>query len=124
LRLQYSTEAAAENALLYAIDKLGKLNPEEQVAIRRPVQPHIRARVRNGDAKIKPVVAPVPLVYEVCLAAPQIKPLSRYEPKVSDKKATGLALLEDEPYIEAVNLYRYKAQYRTYGKLDKTPVSL
>lgn len=117
--LQYSTEAAAEKTLLFAIDKLSKLDPEEQVAIRRPVQPHIRARVRNGDAKIKPVVAPVPLVYEACLPAPQIKPLLRYEPKVSNKKSTGLALLEDDPYIEAVNLYRYKAQYRTYGKLNK-----
>jgi hypothetical protein len=115
--LQHFTEGSMENALLYGIDLLGKLDPEEQVAIRRLVQPHIRARVGNGDAKVKPIIAPVPFVYEASQPAPRIKPLPRYEPKTSSKKSTGLALLEDEPYFEAMNLYRYKDKHRVYGSL-------
>lgn len=119
--MQHFTEGSMENALLFGIDRLGKLDPEEQVAIRRLVQPHIRARVGNGEAKVKPIIAPVPFVYDASLTAPRIKPLLRYEPKVSTKKATGLALLEDEPYVEALNLYRYKEKHRVYGALKKKP---
>ena len=121
MAMQHFSEGSVEKALLYAIDKLNLLDPEEQVAIRRPVQPHIRARVRNGDAKVKPIIAPVPFVYETSRPAPNIKPLVRYEPKVASKKATGLALLEDEPYIDAMNLYRYKEKHRVYGPLMKQP---
>jgi hypothetical protein len=117
--MQHYSEGSVENTLLFAIDKLSRLDPKEQVAIRRVVQPHIRARVRNGDSKVKPIVAPVPFVYEACQAAPRIKPLTDYEPKVADKKTTGLALLEDEPYIEAMNLYRYMEKHRVYGPLKK-----
>lgn len=118
--LQHFAEGSMENALRYGIELLGKLDPEEQVAIRRLVQPHIRARVGNGEAKVKPIIAPVPFVYEASLPAPRIKPLLRYEPKVSSKKTTGLALLEDEPYFEAMNLYRYKEKHRVYGALKKS----
>jgi hypothetical protein len=117
--LQRFSDGSMENALLYGIEILGKLDPEEQVAIRRLVQPHIRARVGNGDAKVKPIIAPVPFVYETGQPAPRIKPLLRYEPKTSSKKTTGLALLEDEPYFEAMNLYRYKEKHRVYGSLKK-----
>lgn len=117
--VHHTSEASAENALLYGIDKLSTLDPREQVAIRRLVQPHIRARVRNGEAKAKPIIAPVPFVYEWGQAAPQIKPLPRYEPKTAHKKTTGLALLEEVPYIEAMNLYRYQEKYRVYGPLKK-----
>lgn len=120
--VHHSSEAAAENALLYGIDMLGKLDPQEQVAIRRLVQPHIRARVRNGDSKVKPIIAPVPFVYETGIAAPKIKALSSYEPKVVIRKNTRLALLEDEPYVEAMNLYRYKDKHRVYGPLQKKSV--
>ncbi|MBC2677232.1 DNA replication terminus site-binding protein [Pseudomonas baltica] len=117
--VHHSSEAAAENALVYGIDMLGKLDPQEQVAIRRLVQPHIRARVRNGDSKVKPIIAPVPFVYETGIAPPKIKPLSSYEPKVVIRKNTRLALLEEEPYVEAMNLYRYKDRHRVYGPLQK-----
>jgi hypothetical protein len=117
--LQRFSDGSMENALLYGIEVLGKLDPEEQVAIRRLVQPHIRARVGNGDARVKPIIAPVPFVYETGQPAPRIKPLMRYEPKTSSKKTTGLALLEDEPYFEAMNLYRYKEKHRVYGALKK-----
>lgn len=121
--VHHSSEASAENALLYGIDMLAKLDPNEQVAIRRLVQPHIRARVRNGDAKVKPIIAPVPFVYELGHPAPKIKPLPSYEPKVLVKKNTRLALLEDDPYVEAMNLYRYKETHREYGPVQKKPVA-
>lgn len=117
--VHHSSEAAAENALLYGIDMLAKLDPSEQVAIRRLVQPHIRARVRNADAKVKPIIAPVPFVYELGQPAPKVKPLQSYEPKILVKKNTRLALLEDDPYVEAMNLFRYKEEHRVYGPMPK-----
>lgn len=115
-------EGSVERTLLYAISQLSKINPMEQVAIRRPVQPHIRARVRDGDAKVKPVICPVPFVYDIhaCRVPPKIKSLPSYAPNASSRKATGLALLEDEPCIESMNLYQYKEGHRVYGPLKKT----
>ncbi|MBM5459002.1 hypothetical protein H8F21_15650 [Pseudomonas sp. P66] len=110
-------EGSIERTLLVAIDLLSKLDPNEQVAIRRPVKPHIRARVRDGDDKVKPIICPVPFVYEIGCPRPKIKPLLTYEPCNSSKKATGRALLELEPHIESMNLYRYEEKYREYGPL-------
>ena len=61
----------------------------------------------------------MPFVYETGIAPPKIKPLSSYEPKVVIRKNTRLALLEEEPYVEAMNLYRYKDKHRVYGPLQK-----
>ncbi|HDS0956994.1 TPA: hypothetical protein QDZ28_000640 [Pseudomonas putida] len=119
-----SPHGSVERALLVSIDLVNQkllsdgevLFRDEHVAIRRPVQPHIRARVRDGNSKIKPIICPVPFVYEIGCPPPRIKPLPSYEPHAAGKKSSavkpGRALLESAPLIESINLYRYHPRVR------------
>lgn len=87
-------------------DKIEDL--DEQVAIRRLVQPHIRARVRDGEARVKAIICPVPFVYDIdCRLTPKVKPLKSYAPRASSKSTTGKALLQDTPIIESMKVYQY-----------------
>jgi len=103
---------SVERALLTSIDLVNQkllseeLTRDEHVAIRRPVQPHIRARVRDGDSKIKPIICPVPFVYEIGCPKPRIKPLMSYEPGTPARK-TRDARLAELPLIPKINLYKY-----------------
>lgn len=114
-------EGSVEMKLLVAIDLIQKLDPMEQVAISRIVQPHIRARVRNGAAKIRPFHCPVPFVYDIDAwrTPPRIKPLRSFVPHGPERKKKGLNLLEAQPYIESMDLYRYEDMHRKFGPLKK-----
>lgn len=124
-------EGSIEEGLLTAIDLLRKLG-NEQVAIRRPVKPHIRARVRDGDTPVRQIISSVPFVYDIdeCKFAPTIKPLFSYDVVTARRKSAGRELLEKEPYIKKMNLYQYLENYRVFGPLvqktesDSFPASI
>ncbi|QHF00567.1 DNA replication terminus site-binding protein (plasmid) [Pseudomonas cannabina pv. alisalensis] len=124
-------EGSIEKGLLTAIALLRKLG-NEQVAIRRPVKPHIRARVRDGDAPVRQIISSVPFVYDIdeCKFPPTIKPLISYDVVTARRKSAGREMLEDEPYIKKMNLYQYLEIHRVFGPLvqktksDSFPASI
>lgn len=124
-------KGSLEESLLIAIDLLRKLG-EEHVAIRRPVKPHIRARVRDGDTPVRQIIASVPFVYDIdeCKFPPTIKTLLNYDVATVRRKKAGRELLEKEPYVFKMNVYKYQEQYRKRGPLAKktdshsTPASI
>lgn len=125
-------KGSVEEGFLTAIDLLRKLG-HEQVAIWRPVKPHIRARVREGEAPVRPIISSVPFVYDIdeCKFAPTIKPLLSYDVVTARRKSAGREpLLEKYPYIKKMNLYQYREPHRVYGPLvqkaesDSFPASI
>ncbi len=117
-----SPHGSVERALLVSIDLVNQkllseeLWRDEHVAIKRPVQPHIRARVRDGNSKVKLIICPVPFVYEIGCPPPRIKPLPSYEPIAAGDKTSaekpGRALLAEAPLIPEIKLYQYKPRVR------------
>lgn len=117
-------EGSLEAGLLTAIDLLRKLG-DEPVAIRRPVKPHIRARVRDGDDPVRPIISSVPFVYDIekCKFGPTIKPLLSYDVATARRKSNGRELFEKEPYVFKMNVYRYKKIDPAFGPLANKPDS-
>lgn len=114
---------ASERKLVYALECLEKLPPDEHVAIYRPVTPHIRARVRDDSHKGYICSAPVPFVYSDECITPKIKALQNYEPSPKKNKRSIRAQLMKEPFVEAMNIYRYMENHRTFGpvaSVDRT----
>ncbi|MBB3104767.1 DNA replication terminus site-binding protein [Azomonas macrocytogenes] len=116
--LQSLAEESGDRKLVFAIDMLERLMPDEQVAIYRPVTPHIRARVRDGEEPGYICSAPIPFVYSQSSAPPRIKPLLDYKPVLTPGKRSIRAQLMDEPYIDSMNIYRYMEMYRKFGPVD------
>lgn len=103
---------------IFAIEALEQLPPDEQVAICRPVTPHVRARVRDGEQPGYILSAPIPFVYGLEADKPRIKPLPDYEPVARTGQRSIRAQLMEEPYLESMNLYRYMEAHRRYGPVD------
>ncbi len=111
-------EDSGDRKLVFAISQLEQLPADEQVAIYRPVTPHIRARVRDGDGLPYICSAPVPFVYPLAVRSPGIKPLQNYEPAHRPGKRSIRAQLMEEPYVEAMNIYRYMETHRKFGPVE------
>ncbi len=117
--LSQQPELASERKLAFALDLLARLDPQEQVAIWRPVSPHIRARVHDGEEPAYICSAPVPFVYSDELPEPQIKPLASYDPdNAGSRPRSSRAQLEVEPYFDALNIYRYAEAHRQFGPVE------
>ena len=116
--LRHEPGPSTGRKLAYALDLLERLDPEEQVAIWRRVSPHVRARVHDGEEPAYICSAPVPFVYDSSLPPPAIKPLASYNPQDPQLRGrSSRAQLEPEPYVEAMNIYRYAEPYRQFGEL-------
>lgn len=102
--------------LALSIERLSMLPSNEHVAVRRILPPHVRARVQDGG---KPYItnASVPFVYELSCLPPSVKPLTDYDPEapVTPKKRSTRAKLMTEPYIDAMNVFRYLDQSASKG---------
>jgi len=118
-------EKSVERRLKGQLNSLVALPAAEQVAIRRPVRPHIRARVdaidEHGHAIIgASPLAPVPFVYDVSSRPPVIKALTNYPGSSAEReKPYNHAQLEQEPFDSVMNLYRYKEGHKRFGPVTK-----
>lgn len=101
---------------VFGINELSKLDPRERVAVFRPGQPHVRARLTFIDS-IPPVIraAPTPIVYSADDPVPHITPLSNWEPTQRQAQRSIRAKIEVEPFVEALYLHRYLQPFR-FGK--------
>lgn len=116
--MEDSLEGTMERKLLYGIDMLRRLRGDEQVAVKRDVAPHIRARGRDGDKRYLKITSS-PLVYDVTCPRPSIKELKSYIPTTEKQTSLSRAKLLEDPYIEAMNVYRYEDEYREFGPVTK-----
>lgn len=86
-------------------------SPSAKVTIKRPVAPHVRARVSAARLKRDhtAVVAPIPFVY--CLVdgvpPPEIKPLPDYDPKKPTRKASK-RILVTKVLVTGAHVYGYE----------------
>lgn len=99
--------------LVVAINELSGISPNERIAVFRPGQPHVRARVSFIDTiprALRP--APTPIVYPIDDPVPFIVPLSSYEPGASADKKWSRSKIEAEPFVSDMYLHRYKPPYR------------
>src|SRR5690606_26895273 len=117
-----------EMALKTALNLLRYDPDEEYVAIRRPVRPHIRARVEfigtdGQEAISKSLLAPVPLVYDLATPPPEVKPLTDYQGLEERAFQFSHAKLEPEPFIESLNLYRYLKKASGPNEQEPEPTS-
>lgn len=89
------------------------VDPREKIAAFRAGQPHVRARVTFID-KVAPIIrpAPTPIVYPIDDPVPSITPLSNWEPSSPSPSRSVRARIEKEPFVEALYLHRYLAEYR------------
>jgi hypothetical protein len=90
---------------------LAELPESERIAIRRPVAPFVRAHIyRNG--RRQPVSAPLPIVYpDDGDGLVETHPLAAYDPE-SERTERGDRQIEDEPFIDPLNVYRYRREHR------------
>jgi hypothetical protein len=109
-------EDSADRKFARARDKLLALGAREPVAIYRPGQPHVRARIHYGGNK--PIITPtsVPFVYDIDqVEAPKIVALRSYEPPV-DKTGGARSRAKLEPYpmesIETLHIHQYLPEHR------------
>jgi hypothetical protein len=107
--------------LALSIERLSMLPSNEWVAVRRILPPHVRARVRDGDDDPYITSAPVPFVYSHACLAPSVTPLTDHDPEApaSQKKRSTRIKLMSEPYIDAMNVFRYKDQSKAMGPVSR-----
>ena len=109
-------EGSADRKFARARDILLDLGPREPVAIYRPGQPHVRARIHDGGNK--PIITPtsVPFVYDIDqVEAPKIVALKTYEPvEKTGGDRSSRAKLEPYPieFIESLNIHQYLPAHR------------
>lgn len=112
-------EQSLEIKTLLSLEQLERLNsPDEQVAVRRPGTPHIRARVIDGDIQPYICSAAVPFVYDIACPRPEIKALVNYCPVEAEKERPKRTLLEDTPCVEHMKVYQYLPAHRKYGPFE------
>ncbi|MEE8057305.1 MAG: DNA replication terminus site-binding protein [Pseudomonadales bacterium] len=109
------------------IKDLGGIPRDEELAIRRPKQPHVLARIShypNGSEHLPkpvPITAALPCFYDVTKQkAPLIEPLSDYN--IDDallKDQRWIARIETAPVIEHLHVYRYYPQFRKMENKNK-----
>jgi len=100
-------------------DLLLELPSNEVVAIYRPGQPHVRARIRLAEGK--PYIDPtsVPFVYDVeRFDAPTITPLESYDPaaKADAPRSEKKVKVEAEAYVRDLYIHRYVKAHRKPSK--------
>lgn len=117
-----TVEGSLEHKLAHAIGELAKLDENEQVAIKRDVAPHVRARGRAGNKRYTKITSS-PVVYDVDDPKPSIKALSIFDPDKKKRTNKSRAKLEKDPYIKSMNVYRYEEAHRKSGKVTKTKTS-
>lgn len=117
-----TVEGSLERKLAQAIVDLAMLDENEQVAIKRDVAPHIRARGRAGNKRYTKITSS-PVVYDVDDPKPAIKELPIFDPDKKKRTNKSRAKLEKEPYIQSMNIYRYDEAHRQSGKVTKTKTS-
>lgn len=92
------------------LELLASVSSTEMFAVRRPVAKHLRANVWVGTNKPAGLVAHSPLFYPAGSARPEkvwdYAPTERPRLRRSDRR------IEDDAFIHALNLYRYRNETR------------
>lgn len=117
-----TVEGSLDRKLVDAIGELAKLDENEQVAIKRDVAPHIRARGRAGNQRYTKITSS-PVVYDVDDPKPSIKKLPAFDPDKKKRTNERRAKLEEFPYIQSMNVFRYHESHRKFCEVIKTKTS-
>lgn len=117
-----TVDGSLESRLVRAIGDFATLDENEQVAIKRDVAPHIRARGRAGEKRYTKITS-CPVVYDVDDPKPAIKGLPIFDPDKEKRTLVKSAKLIEKPYIESMKVYRYKEPHRKFCEVIKTKTS-
>ncbi len=111
-------ETSVDRKFAYSVEHLRQLDSHEPVAVYRHGKPHVRVRIKDGDAKPYIATCALPLVYSINCKPPAIKPLHDYEPPKLLISRSVRAKVEPQPFIESLNIYRFLPQFRVPLKGD------